>query len=145
MTTEADIAAIAERLVEWGRWVRPKVLKGHCASIEHRYIYDPEDFGDEVQPKEKQDAKRAEPDVHKCAEIERVIGAPTFPKAERRILVQTYVWNRDPRVTCRQCAIARRNFETVLRQCHVIVHNRLSWLALRTRRMENATHKPTTA
>jgi hypothetical protein len=130
-TVEAEIAAMVERLDEWGRWARPASVQGRCASLEGRYVPDEED-----RPKPSATQQRAEPNVHRAMEIERIIAAPTFPKPDRVLLVQTYVWKRNSGQASRQARIAHKHYERALRDAHLIVINRLRMVGyLRSRNL----------
>lgn len=95
--TEGQLAAIEERLQNWGRWAFGTIGggKGHCASVEYRYV--PEKLGEGEQA------------VHRTAMTVDVLDAETVERAvtslqcrvARRFLIKAYVF-RASRVTLSQ-------------------------------------------
>lgn len=110
-----------ERLVNWAAWVRDRKGRGHCGSIEYRYI--PERLADaEIR---RQEQTREVIDRIDALLIEKCVCATTFPQKHRKVLVEYYVYRSMHQVIARKVKIRYRDVEEEIKNACNIVRNRV--------------------
>src|SRR5882762_3259924 len=93
---------IHEFLQHWGRWLRTRPAKGHCASIEHRYR--------SPQCWDERNPRPPEPELGKAILIEELMRI--VPRLARKILKLAYVYHADGQFIARRLRL--KDFDSAL-------------------------------
>jgi hypothetical protein len=91
---------VEDRLLNWGHAMRDGWRKGHCMSIEHRYL--PERIVGESW--ESRQTAKLMIDHRDAAEVERA-WRDISKRLYQQVLQMHYVWRSPPAFTCRRLAI----------------------------------------
>lgn len=106
-------------LTNWSRWCLSGKGQGHCMSLEHRYV-EPSDLYRE--PKNSIEINTLE-----AAEIEKILCQPRFPKKQRRIIINEYVFKKDYKLTCRELGFRYAEYVNEVQKAVHIFENRITF------------------
>jgi hypothetical protein len=107
-----------EELLNWRRWCLSSGGGGHCMSLEHRY--------------------QSESDLDRVATayveirnfdalaIEKQLSSLTFPKKQRRLIINEYIWRRPYIRTCKELGITFSEYDQKVINAVNILENRLN-------------------
>ena len=113
--TEVEIdAPVHEDLTNWGLWQQQRVGgTRRTGSAEGRYRSEP-----------SMAAGAAKVDPGRAMNIERIVGAPEFPRQAAVMLRHHYVWGSDWRATSRVTGVRWSDYGNEFRRATLMVRNR---------------------
>lgn len=107
-----------EELQNWRRWcLSLGGGNGHCKSLEHRY--QSESDLDRVV------TAHIEVRNFDAVEIEKQLSSLTFPKKQRRLIINEYIWHRPYIRTCKELGITFSEYDQKIISAVNILENRL--------------------
>ncbi len=107
-----------EELLNWRRWCLNSSSAGKCMSLEHRY--------------------QSESDLDRVAKltinvrnfdalaIEKQLSSLTFPKKQRKLIINEYIWRRPYIRTCKELGITFSEYDQKVISAVNMLENRLS-------------------
>ncbi len=107
-----------EELQNWRRWCLNSIGGGKCMSLEHRY--------------------QSESDLDRVAKltinvrnfdamaIEKQLSSLTFPKKQRKLIINEYIWHRPYIRTCKELGITFSEYDQKVISAVNMLENRLS-------------------
>lgn len=108
-----------EELLNWRRWcLSLSGGNGHCMSLEHRY--QSESDLDRVA------TAHVEVRNFDALAIERQLSSLTFPKKQRRLIINEYIWHRPYIRTCKEFGITFSEYDQKVMSAVNILENRLN-------------------
>lgn len=108
LTIAADRHPFTPRILNWARWASNGPQRGHCASIEHRYLPERLTEAEGADRAAKHGGEKL--DLQDAERVEQAVCALASPK-DARMLAARYVFRERDRVLCRDFEVRFRDLE----------------------------------
>ena len=106
-----------EELANWRRYCLSSGGKGHCKSLEHRYQSESD--------LDKVVTASVLVRVFDAMDIEKQLSSYTFPKKQRRLIINEYIWRRPYQRTCKELGISFNEYDNKVILAVNVLENRL--------------------
>ena len=107
-----------EELLNWRRWCINGAGANHCKSLEHRY--QSESDLDRVA------TATVQVRIFDAMAIEKQLSSLTFPKKQRALIINEFIWKRPYQRTCKELGIRFIEYDMQVMKAVKILENRMN-------------------